>query len=102
MTIRRGCDALEPSWLFSAAVLAFPATWRRRLFGILVGVSLILTLNLVRIVSLYFFGVHTPAFFEIIHLEVWPVLFIIAALCTWLTWVRWTRLQQPATQHGTA
>jgi exosortase/archaeosortase len=58
ITIKRGCDALEPSWLFCAAVVAFPAPWHRRLPGMLVGVLAILNLNLARIVSLY-----TPAGF---------------------------------------
>ena len=91
ITIKRGCDALEPSWLFCAAVLAFPAPWRRRLIGMVVGVLAILTLNLVRIVSLYFLGIHLPGFFETMHLEVWPVVFIFAALLLWLGWISWSR-----------
>jgi exosortase H (IPTLxxWG-CTERM-specific) len=91
ITIKRGCDALEPSWLFCAAVLAFPAPWRRRLIGMVVGVLAILTLNLVRIVSLYFFGIHLPGSFETMHLEIWPVVFILAALLLWLGWISWSR-----------
>jgi len=87
ITIKRGCDALEPSWLFCAAVLAFPATWSSRLLGMIVGVTAILTLNLVRIVSLYFIGIHIPGLFETMHLEVWPVLFILVALLLWIAWV---------------
>jgi len=91
ITIKRGCDALEPSWLFCAAVLAFPAPWRRRLPGMAVGVAAILTLNLVRIVSLYFIGIHFPGFFETMHLEIWPVVFIIVALLLWFVWISWSR-----------
>ena len=91
ITIRRGCDALEPSWLFCAAVLAFPAPWRRRLPGMAIGVTAILALNLVRIVSLYFLGIHLPGFFDTMHLEVWPVLFILAALLLWIGWLAWGR-----------
>ena len=91
VTIKRGCDALEPSWLFCAAVLAFPAPWHRRLVGMAFGVAAILTLNLVRIVSLYFLGVHLPNFFETMHLEVWPVIFIFTALLLWLGWISWGR-----------
>jgi len=91
ITIKRGCDALEPSWLFCAAVLAFPATWRRRLPGMLIGVTAILALNLVRIVSLYFVGIHLPGLFETMHLEVWPVVFILVALLLWIRWISWNR-----------
>jgi exosortase H (IPTLxxWG-CTERM-specific) len=91
ITIKRGCDALEPSWLFCAAVFAFPTSWRRRLPGMFVGVLVILILNLVRIVSLYFLGIHLPAFFETMHLEIWPVIFILVALFLWLGWISWAK-----------
>lgn len=91
ITIKRGCDAFEPSWLFCAAVLAFPASWRRRLSGMAIGVAVILALNLIRIVSLYYVGLHLPGFFETIHLEVWPVIFMLVALLLWLNWISWSR-----------
>jgi len=91
ITIKRGCDALEPSWLFCAAVFAFPVPWRRRLPGIFLGVVAILSLNLVRIVSLYFLGIHLPGFFETMHLEVWPVIFILVAVFLWIGWISWAR-----------
>lgn len=102
ITIKRGCDALEPSWLFCAAVVAFPAPWHRRLPGMAVGVVAILALNFVRIVSLYFLGIHLPAFFETMHLEVWPVLFILAALLLWLGWLAWSRRTPLALPNATA
>jgi len=102
ITIKRGCDALEPSWLFCAAVIAFPAPWRRRLAGMVAGVAAILSLNLVRIVSLYFLGVHQPAFFETMHLEVWPVIFIIAALILWISWISWSRQNSINPPNATA
>ena len=30
ITVRRGCDAIEPSWFFCAALLAFPAPFTRK------------------------------------------------------------------------
>ena len=102
ITIKRGCDALEPSWLFCAAVLAFPAPWRRRLPGMALGVMAILGLNLVRIVSLYFLGIHLPGFFETMHLEIWPVIFILVALLLWIGWVSWARPNELASPNAKA
>jgi exosortase H (IPTLxxWG-CTERM-specific) len=102
ITIKRGCDALEPSWLFCAAVLAFPAPWQRRLPGIALGVAAILGLNLVRIVSLYFLGIHLPSFFETMHLEVWPVIFILVALLLWIGWISWSRKNDPQSPNAKA
>jgi len=102
ITIKRGCDALEPSWLFCAAVLAYPATWSRRLLGMSIGVTVILALNLVRIVSLYFLGIHLPRFFETMHLEIWPVIFILVALLLWIRWITTGRPNDTASSNVAA
>lgn len=102
ITIKRGCDALEPSWLFCAAVLAFPASWPRRLLGMVGGVAAILALNLIRIVSLYFFGLHLPGIFETMHLEVWPVIFILVAFLLWIEWIARSRYNKLASPNATA
>ncbi len=93
MTICRGCDALEPCWLFAAAVISFPAPFPRKFLGILIGGALLLALNLVRIVSLFFMGVHWPRLFATVHLEIWPVVFVLAAILMWVAWIRWARRQ---------
>ncbi len=91
MAVRRGCDAIEPAWLFTAAVLAFPAPWRRKACGIALGVPVLLLFNLLRVTSLYWAGVKAPALFFTIHLEIWPAAFILAVLLLWFLWMRWTR-----------
>ena len=100
MTIRRGCDALEPSWLFAAAVISFPAPFRRKLLGILIGDTFLLALNLVRIVSLYFVGVHWPRLFATFHLEIWPVVFVLAAIAMWVGWIGWARGRDWGGKHA--
>jgi exosortase H (IPTLxxWG-CTERM-specific) len=91
VNIQRGCDAIEPSWLFCAAVLAFPVSWKTKPIALLAGVPVILMLNLVRIVSLYFIGIHAPALFNLFHLEIWPVVLILVALLLWMGWIHWVR-----------
>ena len=94
--IRRGCDAIEPSALFAAAVLAFPARWRLRLLGALVGVVILAILNFVRILTLYYVGVYAPKVFETMHMDVWQPAFIALALVLWVVWALWaTRPKRP-------
>jgi exosortase H (IPTLxxWG-CTERM-specific) len=89
IAVKRGCDAIEPAWFFCAAVLSFPAAFSRKLRGLLAGAAAILALNLARIVSLFYIGLHEPGLFEIAHLEIWPAAFIVAAILLWLGWIRW-------------
>ena len=100
--IEQGCDAIEPSVLFLAAVLAFPVAFRMKLPGIFIGVPLLLLINLVRIISLYYVGVFRPESFQLMHIDVWQPAFIFLLLLFWAIWFFWvvrrirTQLNAPA------
>jgi exosortase H (IPTLxxWG-CTERM-specific) len=100
ITVRRGCDAIEPSWFFCAALLAFPASGRRKVLGILTGAVLLQALNLLRIVSLYFIGLHYPRLFNTAHVEIWPAMFIIVAIALWVGWIGWSRRPAQSVPHA--
>ena len=89
VAIHRGCDAVEPTWLLCAAILAFPGTFRTKLVGMLAGLVILQVLNLVRIVTLYLIGAHFPAFFPSAHLEIWPTVFILVAIVIFVGWKGW-------------
>ncbi len=89
VSIRRGCDAIEPSMLLIAAILAFPVSFRAKLPGILIGVLSVQGLNIVRIVSLYYTGAFFPRSFDMMHIEVWQPVFILLVLLLWVVWVFW-------------
>lgn len=91
VNIRRGCDAVEPVWYFTAAILSFPAPLGRKLAGIAAGAVLICFANILRIVSLFLIGAYLPRFFGVAHLEVWPALLILFASSLWIAWLVWTR-----------
>ena len=101
ITVRRGCDALEPWWFFSAALLAYPAPFARKAAGLVVGGVILQGLNVVRIVTLYFIGVRWPRFFGPAHGEIWPAIFMLAALILWLGWLNWSKRATPRTSHVT-
>ncbi len=89
VAIRRGCDAVEPTWLLCAAILAFPGAWRRKVPGMLGGIVALQLLNIVRIVTLYWIGSRFPDAFNSAHVEIWPAIFIIAAIGLFMGWIGW-------------
>lgn len=89
MQIVRGCDALEPAALFLSAVIAFPVSLRKKLIGALLGIVLIETTNVIRMVSLFYVGVHWRKHFEMMHLEVWQAAFIVISVTFWALWALW-------------
>ena len=96
--IRHGCDAIAPTALFIAAVLAFPASLRSKLPAVLVGAVLLAVINLARIVTLFFTGIYYPKWFEAAHVDVWQPIFILLALALWVVWACWatrSKVAQP-------
>ena len=87
--IHHGCDALEPSVLFIAAVLAFPSSWLLKIPGLLAGTIILSIINLFRIVTLFYTGIHFQQSFEFMHEDVWQSLFVLLALVLWVLWAWW-------------
>ena len=87
--ILHGCDAIAPSALFIAAVLAFPASMRSKLPVVVVGTLFLAVINLARIVTLFFTGIYYPKWFQAAHVDVWQPFFILLALALWVVWACW-------------
>jgi archaeosortase B (VPXXXP-CTERM-specific) len=81
------CTAIFPIMIFLAAVIAYPSGWKKKLWGIALGVPAILVVNLIRLVSLFYIGYWFPTVFEAAHLLVWQSLIIFFAVLFWLVWV---------------
>ena len=84
--IENGCNGLETILLYTSAVLAFPAPWRKRLSGLLLGVAAIQAFNLVRVVTLFWIGAHRPALFQTSHTVVWQSLVVLVGVLLFLVW----------------
>lgn len=87
--IRHGCDAIEPSALFLAAVLAFPAPLRSKIPGLIIGTLVLAIINLTRIVTLFYTGIYFPKWFQTVHVDVWQPVFILLSLTLWVLWAWW-------------
>ena len=85
LVIVRGCDGAGVLFLVMAAILAFPASLKQKLIGLLLGVAFMYTLNLVRIIGLYFVVAYHNDWFLLVHTYLAPTLFIIVA-CLFFAW----------------
>ncbi len=96
--IGRGCDAVQPSALFVSAVLASPVGLGAALPAAIVGTIILMTINLIRIITLLLTGIYTPKIFNIMHLDVWQALFIFLAILFWALWA--SRLARRRRRRG--
>ena len=85
----RGCDALEPMIIFTAAVVAFPISPKFKFLGIVFGCIAIFSLNFIRVITLFLIGLYFPDWFNFFHLDFWQVFFILLAICSWFIWLIW-------------
>lgn len=90
------CTGIFVVAIYLSAVLAYPSRATEKLKGFLLGASVILSLNLIRVVSLMYIGRYFPSLFEVAHLLIWQSLIIFAAL---LVWIYWTERFVSAPQH---
>lgn len=80
------CLALAPIMIYSGAVIACPATLRAKVWGIAAGALVLIFVNLVRIVSLFWIGAGYPEYLDFAHLLVWQSGIYLLAIVLWLYW----------------
>ena len=88
VSIEAGCNGVEAALVLIGAMLAFPAPWKHRAAGILAGLAAVQSLNVVRVISLFYIGQWNRDAFEWAHLYVWQALIMLDVLIVWLVWVR--------------
>jgi len=88
VAIEAGCNGVEATLVLVAAMLAFPAPWRRKLTGLAIGIFAVQGLNVIRVISLFYLGQWNYRVFEWAHLYVWQALIMLDVLIVWLVWVR--------------
>jgi exosortase H (IPTLxxWG-CTERM-specific) len=89
VSIQPGCNGIEASIVLIAAMLAFPSTWKHKLIGLGIGLVAIQSLNLVRIISLFYLGQWNMTVFEWAHLYLWQALIMLDALIVFILWLRY-------------
>ena len=96
VSIEAGCNGVEATIVLIAAILAFPASWTRKLLGLVVGIVAVQGLNIVRVISLFYLGQWNFDAFEWAHLYVWQALIMLDVMVVWLLWVRTLPRTAPA------
>lgn len=81
------CSPHMPYFLFAAVVLAFPAKWRQRLVGLVVGALVIHVFNTIRILALIGILTWRRSWFEFAHVYLWQTGTIVVVFATFALWL---------------
>ncbi len=105
VAIAAGCNGVEAVICLTAAILAFHATFKQKIVGLVIGFFAIQILNIVRIISLFYLLQWNQQWFEWAHLYAWQALIFLDVLIVFILWIRWisTSPQEPSDEslaHG--
>ncbi len=94
LRVLNGCEGFEAMFLLVAAVLAMPATWQQRSWGLAAGLSLVYLLNSIRLLALFYTFRRSPALFDTLHGLVMPLVMVAGVLVIFALWVRRVRMSR--------
>ena len=89
VSIEAGCNGVEATIVLIAAVVAYPASWKARFAAIGLGFLAIQSLNIVRIISLFYLGDWDLDIFSWVHLYLWPSLIMLDVLVVFIVYLRY-------------
>ena len=100
LVIVRGCDGSGSLFLLSAAIIAFSASIKHKLFGLGISFLLLYVINQVRIIGLYFVVVYQRDLFLTIHTYFAPTLIIVISGLFFAWWTYRYTVNNPSTSSA--
>ncbi len=94
MEVKFGCNGLEAILLYVAAVLAYPASWKLRLIGIIAGSTVLQVLNIIRIGVLAWVLEYHQRQFALMHEYVTQSIMIALAFIVFLFYLQATERER--------
>jgi archaeosortase B (VPXXXP-CTERM-specific) len=81
------CTGLYEMLIFFAAMIAYPAGWKKKLMGAGLGIPFLYAVNIVRMVFIMVVGNWSPKTFDFMHLYFWQVAMILIIVSAWVLWI---------------
>ena len=82
------CTGVFAMMIYAAAVVAYPARWKERVLGLVVGIPIIFGVNVARMVALVYVALYHENSFEYVHSYLWQGTFVIFVILVWFLWIR--------------
>ena len=93
------CTGIFEMLIYTAAVLSYPASWKARGIGLLLGIPLLYGFNIARIVFLTIIGAGSPGLFKFMHLYFWQATLILMITSVWVLWILFVANRDKKASH---
>jgi len=87
ISVAWGCEGVEGIFLIVAALISFRMSLRLKLIGIATGTVFLVTLNIVRLVSLYYTIKYQPGLFDLMHIYIGQTFMIFFGVLFFVGWI---------------
>ena len=81
------CSPHMPFLIFAAVILAFPASWKQRAIGLVLGAVVIHLFNTIRIITLIGVLAWRRTWFDFVHVYLWQTGTIFIVFATFALWI---------------
>jgi len=98
LDVKFGCNGLEAVMIYSVAVIAFPAPWKKKFAGVSAGFVVIQVVNIMRIIGLAYSGIYARNYFEYIHTYMAQGIMIAISLGVFFIYLNYARLMEKVAQ----
>jgi exosortase family protein XrtM len=88
LSILAGCDGSEGMFILISAILAYSTSIKNKLKGLLYGITYIYTLNLIRIIALFYTAKYYNKYFNVVHGYIGQTFIIIMGCVFFTVWIR--------------
>jgi len=81
------CTGLYEMLIFLAAMIAYPASLKKKLIGAGLGIPFLYVINIIRMVFIMVMGNWSPETFDFLHMYFWQVAMILIIVSAWVLWI---------------
>jgi archaeosortase B (VPXXXP-CTERM-specific) len=81
------CTGLYEMLIFLAAMIAYPASYKKKLIGAGLGIPFLYVINIIRMVFIGVVGNWSPNTFDFMHMYFWQVAMILIIVSVWVLWI---------------
>lgn len=82
------CNGLTLFALFSLFIIAYPGKWKHKLWYVPLGITLIHTMNIIRITALCIITLRHPDWLEFNHTYLFQIFMYMFIFALWYVWIR--------------
>ena len=83
------CTGIYPFIILTSLMIGFPSALIKKIIGILAAVFFTFLFNYLRLILLFVIGRHSAKWFEIAHLFIWQISFVLFIVFFFVWWVQW-------------